>query len=482
MSKTLSASIPVMGGAAPKPAAPSESPRPNEATSTQAVPNNSAPRPTEAVPNNSVPRPTEAVPNNSVPRPTEAPKSNESAPISETPSTNSSSESKPISLGAAEAAEATGATGATGPTTHHISDVDTWGGADRNYFVFVVLSIVFGFFGLDHMYLRSYGTGFYKLMINILCLGLWYWWDLVQIATEAKKIRTDGLSSPMDWIRGIGRGVFAADDAKKPIPSSPKDYLLYTFLAVMFGWLGADKFYLGEYFQGFVKLCSCFNLFLLLFGWIWVLWDAFHAFFMTESILKDGITTPMPYSFMFSGTVPGSIFKVSGGATSGPSCLFCPPDISSMFSMFSPKTLYKDVVVPLMTPPILKAIDGIGKGPPACGPGLGLGLTMPSLPTGMPVLPNPTTALPATALPVVPNLATALPATALPATALPATALPTMPAMPSTAPRIGTQVGGGQQGQQGPGGVGPILAGTLTAVVLAGGLKGFYDVLVQQLG
>jgi len=98
------------------------------------------------------------------------------------------------------------------------------------------------------------------------------------------------------------------------------------------------------------------------------------------------------------------------------------------------------------------------------------------------VLPNPTTALPATALPVVPNLATALPATALPATALPATALPTMPAMPSTAPRIGTQVGGGQQGQQGPGGVGPILAGTLTAVVLAGGLKGFYDVLVQQLG
>jgi hypothetical protein len=53
--------------------------------------------------------------------------------------------------------------------------------------------------------------------------------------------------------------------------------------------------------------------------------------------------------------------------------------------------------------------------------------------------------------------------------------------MQSTAPRIGTQVGGGSS-NQGPGGVGPILAGTLTAVVLAGGLKGFYDVLVQQLG
>lgn len=417
MSETLSASIPATGGAAP----------------TQATAAAEAPKPTDP-----------------------------------TPTGPSSSESKPS-------------------TTHHISDVDTWGGADRNYFVFVVLSIVFGFFGLDHMYLRSYGTGFYKLMINILCLGLWYWWDLVQIATEAKKIRTDGLSSPMDWIRGIGRGVFAEDKPKTPVPTSPKDYLLYTFLAVMFGWLGADKFYLGEYFQGFVKLCSCFNLFLLLFGWIWVLWDAFHAFFMTESILKNGITTPMPYSFMFTGTVPGSIFKVSGGgASSSPSCLFCPPDLSSMFSIFSPKTLYKDVVVPLMTPPILKAIDGIGKGPPACGPGLGLGLSMPTLPTvpGMPTLPNPATAIPTLPTTSLPNPAIPLPTASLPnpatslATAIPALPTPPQP-NPATAPRIGTQVGGGQQG---PGGVGPILAGTLTAVVLAGGLKGFYDVLVQQLG
>ena len=58
------------------------------------------------------------------------------------------------------------------PPPHHVSDVDTWGGPDRNYFVFVVLSILFGFFGLDHMYLRSYGTGFYKLLVNVLALGL----------------------------------------------------------------------------------------------------------------------------------------------------------------------------------------------------------------------------------------------------------------------------------------------------------------------
>lgn len=34
--------------------------------------------------------------------------------------------------------------------THHISDVDTWGGRDRNFFVFACLSLTLGFFGFDH--------------------------------------------------------------------------------------------------------------------------------------------------------------------------------------------------------------------------------------------------------------------------------------------------------------------------------------------
>ena len=90
----------------------------------------------------------------------------------------------------------------------HISDVSVWGGPDRNYFTFVVLSVVFGFFGLDHVYLRSFSTAAQKAVINICTLGFWYVWDLLQIFTESDLVQRDGLSSPLDWVRGIGRGVF----------------------------------------------------------------------------------------------------------------------------------------------------------------------------------------------------------------------------------------------------------------------------------
>jgi hypothetical protein len=233
--------------------------------------------------------------------------------------------------------------------------------------------------------------------------------------------------------------------------------------------LGADKFYLGEYFQGFVKLISCFNLFLLLFGWIWVAWDAVHAFFMTESILKDGIKAPMPYSFLFSSATPGDIFKVStspSGTAEKESCLFCPPDLSSLFSAFSPKTLYKDIAIPLMTPQIVKAIDGIGTvakcGLPSCD--------LPSLPSLPSLSSLPSTQIPTLPSVQIPSLPTAVPSLQEGLKAVNALANQGKPA---------PQAGGGSGDVGGPG---PVIAGALAAVVLAGGLKGFYDVLVQQLG
>ncbi len=200
-------------------------------------------------------------------------------------------------------------------TPHHISDVDTWGHPDRNYYIFIVLSFLFGFLGLDHYYLRSYDTGFKKMIVNILGLGFWYFWDLIQIMRDGKTIRTEGINSPLDWIRGIGRGTFTAPPPQGGADTqnfeAPKSYLVYTFLAVCFGWLGADRFYIGETVQGFAKLFSVFNIFLFLFGLIWIAWDAYNAFFRTKSIMADGITSPPPYNFFFKKPIDAkALFSV----------------------------------------------------------------------------------------------------------------------------------------------------------------------------
>jgi len=257
-------------------------------------------------------------------------------------------------------------------TPHHLSDIDTWKHPDRNFFVFMIISVLFGFLGMDHFYLRSFGTGAQKLIFNIFTFGMWYWWDLIQIVKDGSKIRKDGLNSPFDWIRGIGRGVFTPLEHKEgePVYVPKRSYLIYAFLAVFFGWLGADKFYIGEFLQGCAKLFSCFNIFIFLFGWLWVLWDSFHAIFLMNNVLKDGISPPIPYSMLFPEATNGEMFLVNHVYDKSEDSVGILDWIAKTFQfpsvpVFPWKSMYNELVVPFMTPQLMKAIQGV-KGGVAC--------------------------------------------------------------------------------------------------------------------
>ena len=449
----------------------------------------------------------------------------------------------------------------TTETTHHPSDVDTWKKPDRNYFIFVIVSVLFGFLGMDHFYLRSFATGTQKLLFNILTLGMWYFWDLIQIVKDGDKIRKEGLNSPFDWVRGIGRGVFVPADRKEtdPVYVSKKSYLVYAFLAIFLGWSGLDKFYIGEVFQGLVKLFSCFNIFIFLFGWLWVMWDSFHALFLTDSILKDGISTPMPYSILFPEASKGEMFLVtdiydkdaakSMGLLDWVATTFHFPSVPTFEWV---RSLYRELFVPFMTPPIISALKNKGgcespppivppfssilptlnhiamdsppgmlarsviapetingmssmeqsdsaqaKGivSPASSPLALASSIIPPIPA-MPSLPSlsqaPSSMMPSTsAIPSTPSLSPA-PSSILPSTsAIPS--LPSLPSLPSVKPisslpsmssiqsAIKPQTGGGGR-EEVSSGPGPVIAGTLTAIVLAGGLKGLYDFISKQYG
>ena len=425
-------------------------------------------------------------------------------------------------------------------TTHHFSDVDTWKNPDRNFFVFMVISVLFGFLGGDHFYLRSFGTGTQKLFMNLLTFGFWYWWDLIQIIKDGSKVRTDGLSSPFDWVHGIGRGVFTPlkRTEGEPIYVPKKSYLLYAFLAIFFGWLGADKFYIGEFFQGCAKLFSCFNIFILLFGWLWVIWDSVHAFFLMDSVLKDGISPPLPYSWLFTESTPGDMFLVNHIYDKSEDNVGILDWIAKTFQfpsvpVFPWKTLYTDLVVPFMTPPLMNALRSAKGGetcpPPSAPlipppgevlmtlsdmarnspPGVMLrsvvepetldgrssmeqrmsGLqasSAPQLPTVASLLPSapqlPTVSSLLPSAPQLPTAASLLPS--MPQLPTASSLLPSAPQLPTAssflkAPIVAQRGGGETDVGAGPG---PVIAGTLTALVLAGGLKGFYDVISKQYG
>ena len=351
--------------------------------------------------------------------------------------------------------------------SHHISDAMFWGGhPDRNYYVFVALSILFGFFGWDHFYLRSYATGTQKFLFNMVSLGMWHWWDISQIVGNGEKIRKEGLTGPFDWMQGIGRGTFTESNSRGEVFVAPKSYILYTFLAVFFGWLGMDKFYLGCWGQGLLKLISCFNLFLLLFGWLWVLWDAFHAFFMTDSILRDGISPPIPYSMLFTDPISADIFRTQNAADLQPPKMFSDWDWTQKNLGIPPQgglsfgTVMTNVVNTANT-----AHANITQHATKVATAANAAVVAAVNAVNAPTAATPTAAPAVEAPNTTPSAAP---------TALPTTAPTAAPAAPTAHP----QSGGGASST----GPGPVIAGTLSALILAGGLKAFYDVISKQYG
>ncbi len=363
------------------------------------------------------------------------------------------------------------------PVSHHISDVDVWLHPDRNYYVFVVLTFLFGFIGLDHMYLRSNETAFKKLLLNIVGLGIWYFWDIIQVLKDGPTVRKHGLNSPFDWIRGIGRGMFTGPVTAATSPTTPtkeyaapKSYFLYTLLAIGLGALGADKFYLGKTWMGVAKVFSVFNIFLFLFGIMWVLWDAAHAYFGTRGIMKDGITSPLPFSWFFDPIDP-TLFKVQEvkdePVPKNDGFLSKLPIPSLPVLPF--RELYNELVVPLLQPTVGTAIQSVNKVVSVGTKAAALGATA-------------LTAGPAFVGDLANQVSQQATAAATAATA--ATSIPQIQQIAETAaanrqqPQPQPQLGGGHANTAG--GPGPILAGAFTAILLAGGLKGAYDFLAKQ--
>lgn len=312
---------------------------------------------------------------------------------------------------------------------HHFSDIDVWKVPDRNFFIFIALSFIFGFFGTDHFYIRSFGTGIQKFMFNIFTLGFWYFWDIVQIVSDSKKVREEGLTSPFDWMRGIGRGVFI-DPKSGPTGAAKKDIVIYALLT-LFGLFGMDKFYMGDMWQGVAKLFANFNLFFF-FGWMWVIWDIVNVFFYPENILKNGINAPPLFNIWFKNKPVADLFIPQTGQVADNSLGSIP--------------FIGGVAPPL---PVLPTIPA-GAFKAAV---IGAQILEPPLPPPLPELPS-------------------LPTDA----ALQVLEPPTPPPLPAlSGPSAAKMTGGGMKEESIS--LGPVIAGTLAAISLAGAVKLVVDLM-----
>jgi hypothetical protein len=173
-----------------------------------------------------------------------------------------------------------------------------WGGPWYSYWTLIVISIFGGLFGLDHFWLRSPSTGFAKAILNILTLGLWYVYDLIQILGEKDSVMKNGLSIPIVGASGIGSGMFVDDQPGTLTSKSPLRYMAYLFLILL--PFGFDMYIAGDTYGALGKFFCAINPFFWIIAFIWYWLTIGQTIFTPKSIFETGTTRMFPFTWIMS--------------------------------------------------------------------------------------------------------------------------------------------------------------------------------------
>jgi len=157
------------------------------------------------------------------------------------------------------------------------------------------ITLVFGFFGLDHWAFGSGYTGGIKLIVNLFTLGSWYVYDVIQVWSSTREdgmsIKDQGLQTPFGFKDYIGKGSFD-NEALANMSKNTQLWLCF---------LGIGIFSILFYFTGFFISNDSGIVSTILFG---IATISFYA-----ALLLAAYTL----YFFFSGYMPANFMAAKAG-------------------------------------------------------------------------------------------------------------------------------------------------------------------------
>ena len=176
-----------------------------------------------------------------------------------------------------------------------------WKGAQLPYWAYMVVVVLIGGLGLDHLLLRSPYTFLMKLLIPTF--GFWYLYDIAQVFGERELVEKYGLGVPWYGPIGLGAGIFINKDASNlspPTIASPWIYMIYAVLSIFFFVFPLNKIIIGDYAGCIAHICMYTILALFSLGLTailaicWGIYDAFRVLFDTKGLFEKGAARIFP--------------------------------------------------------------------------------------------------------------------------------------------------------------------------------------------
>jgi hypothetical protein len=151
-----------------------------------------------------------------------------------------------------------------------------------SYNVFLVLSVLGGYFALDHLYLRSPLSFLAKIIVNTFCFGIWWIYDAVQAIFNTEVVKVYGLGVPGLGPNGIAAGVLANEVADK----KHMRFLIYAGALFFGGIFGMDSFIVGDRSTGIIRLLCLISVLFTPIALGWWVYGLFQFFTNTQSVLN----------------------------------------------------------------------------------------------------------------------------------------------------------------------------------------------------
>jgi len=181
-----------------------------------------------------------------------------------------------------------------------------WEGSSLPFIFYVCLAVfpLTGFFGIDQLLFFSPVTAVQKAIINIFTLGLWYFYDMMQVFGDRKNVEEYGLSRPLFGPSGLGYQFFNRvtnlfAPSENDLPQGQGFMSLGFFIAyfmTIYVPFGLSSFLAGDINGGIAKFVLTMLFFTIPFLFLWNLFEMATLLWNPLDTFEKGVPRIPPFT------------------------------------------------------------------------------------------------------------------------------------------------------------------------------------------
>lgn len=169
--------------------------------------------------------------------------------------------------------------------------LEYWQKATLDYNWYWIFAVFLGWTGLDMLYLRSPLMAVTKVILNILTLGYYWFYDAMEATFNQDQVKAIGPTMPFYGPIGLAGGMFRGtpvNSGTEAEQSKHYNFLLYGLVLFTLGIFGGDSFLTGYNMSGYVRILLLISIIGAPLALLWFGYNIYLYLFRQDQLF-DGL-------------------------------------------------------------------------------------------------------------------------------------------------------------------------------------------------